>query len=112
LSDRSQSGFTCDECGRTFARPILATVSGSGQVQKYYACPRCMTKVSTGNASRGEEEREPAVSLRETRKPAMESENSVKCENFFGYLRKRPKDTAIPEECLTCSKMVECLLHQ
>jgi hypothetical protein len=26
-------------------------------------------------------------------------------------LRIRPKNTPIPEECLTCDKMVDCMLH-
>jgi hypothetical protein len=33
------------------------------------------------------------------------------CLHFFGYLRNMPKNTLIPDECLRCSKMVECLYH-
>jgi hypothetical protein len=33
------------------------------------------------------------------------------CLHFFGYLRNIPKNTLIPDECLRCSKMVECLYH-
>jgi hypothetical protein len=33
------------------------------------------------------------------------------CQHFFGYLRNMPKNTLIPDECLGCSKMVECLYH-
>jgi hypothetical protein len=33
------------------------------------------------------------------------------CLNFFGYLRNMPKNTLIPDECLGCAKMVECLYH-
>ncbi len=33
------------------------------------------------------------------------------CLHFFGYLRNMPKNTLIPDECLGCSKMVECLYH-
>jgi len=33
------------------------------------------------------------------------------CLHFFGYLRNIPKNTLIPDECLGCSKMVECLYH-
>jgi hypothetical protein len=34
-----------------------------------------------------------------------------KCGHFFGYLGKRQKSTPFPDECLTCARMVECLLH-
>ena len=33
------------------------------------------------------------------------------CRHFFGYLRNMPKNTLIPDECLGCSKIVECLYH-
>jgi len=40
-----------------------------------------------------------------------EGEESPKgCPHHFGYLAHRPKDASIPEECLTCQKIVECML--
>jgi len=33
------------------------------------------------------------------------------CRHFFGYLRNMPKNTLVPDECLGCSKIVECLYH-
>lgn len=35
--------------------------------------------------------------------------NSLKCPHHFGYLRKLAKDTPLPDECLGCYKIVECL---
>ena len=35
----------------------------------------------------------------------------VKCRLFHGYLKKRPKNTPIPDECLICSRMIECLAY-
>jgi len=32
------------------------------------------------------------------------------CSHHFGYLAHRPKDVSIPQECLTCPKVVECML--
>jgi hypothetical protein len=31
------------------------------------------------------------------------------CPYHFGYLREHPKNTPIPNECLTCTKIMECL---
>jgi hypothetical protein len=40
-----------------------------------------------------------------------EGEESPKgCPHHFGYLAHRPKDTSIPQECLTCQKIVDCML--
>jgi hypothetical protein len=38
-------------------------------------------------------------------------EDSVKCTHFLGYLKKRSKEAPIPDECLTCDKMIECMVH-
>lgn len=32
------------------------------------------------------------------------------CPYHFGYLSKRPKNAAIPSECLTCNRLMECSL--
>ena len=32
------------------------------------------------------------------------------CSHFFGYLKKIPKNSTIPDDCFVCPKMVECLL--
>jgi hypothetical protein len=103
--------FTCDECGITFQRPILATVSTSGQTQTYYACPRCMTKVqSFTGAPKDTEEKGPDVTV-ESRKLKTEPEAAVKCGHSFGYLNQHQKNMPFPDECLTCAKMVECMRH-
>jgi len=31
------------------------------------------------------------------------------CPHYFGYLGEHPKNTPIPNECLTCTKIMECL---
>jgi len=102
--------FRCNECGNAFRKPLLATVSASGNVQTYYACPRCMTKVrdvKTPKTPPAEVKQAPAE---QPKKRTVEHDAEVKCTRFFGYLKKRGKDTPVPEDCLTCSRMVECLL--
>lgn len=43
--------------------------------------------------------------------PSAEKENqSSGCPQTFGYLAKRPKDAPIPQQCLLCPKIVDCML--
>lgn len=35
----------------------------------------------------------------------------LECSHFFGYLRKIPKNTPMPDECLSCQKMIECISY-
>jgi len=49
-------------------------------------------------------------------KPALKDEKkpfqiSRDCPHFFGYVRSLPKNTPIPDECLGCPWIVQCLTH-
>jgi len=44
--------------------------------------------------------------VQEGKKPASASRD---CPHFFGYVKSLPKNTPIPDECLGCSWIVECL---
>jgi len=39
------------------------------------------------------------------------SSSSQKCPHFFGYVRTLPKNDPIPDECLGCLWIVQCLVH-
>ena len=106
-SEMDQDDPTCDGCGKSFSKPILATVSSSGHVQTYQACPHCMTKVRSVIHPKGENIKAAILSKAQSTQTAPGLEG--KCGHFFGYLNKRTKGTPVPEHCLTCEQMVECL---
>jgi len=60
---------------------------------------------------RDRSEEEEKASTVAVRKKEESKSDEVKCEHFLGYLKKRPKNTPIPDECLTYSKMIECLAY-
>jgi hypothetical protein len=46
----------------------------------------------------------------DAKKPApLLNNQSSACPHHFGYLKEHPKNTPIPNECLTCTKIMECL---
>lgn len=46
-----------------------------------------------------------------TRKPENEERCRPKCPRYFGYFAEHIKDTpSFPEECLICSRVVDCVL--
>jgi hypothetical protein len=101
----------CRTCGEKFETPLLAMVSSGYLIEEYYACPKCLSKV-------GDIERNKTVEVDEANEENEESletevedkiEETVACAHHLGYLKQRPKNTPIPEECLTCSKMIECM---
>jgi phage FluMu protein Com len=113
----NQTGFRCTGCNVTFQKPILATVSSRGYVNEYYACPRCLSKVGDVKQHKhedegDEEDKRSSITIEKIKKVAVaKHEDTVTCEHFLGYLKKRSKDAPIPDECLTCGKMIECMVH-
>jgi len=107
---------TCpnDECGKNFDHPVQLTVLSSNPVETYQACPYCMSRIDLP-----EEEKSTKNTLASLKiKAALEKEqertekketNEARCSHGFGYLKKRPKGTPIPDECLICQKMIQCL---
>jgi DNA-directed RNA polymerase subunit RPC12/RpoP len=105
--------FRCSECRGTFQKPLSATLSSRGYIQKYSACPHCLSKVTIVKQHESEEKKETAIDLGETMKASVvkDREDSAQCKHFLGYLKTRPKDMSVPDECLTCDRMIQCMVH-
>jgi DNA-directed RNA polymerase subunit RPC12/RpoP len=106
----TQARSRCSTCGAEFETPLLAMISSGFLLEEYYACPNCLSKVGTVENQKNEVEKVDEEE-NETLKVEVENkmEETVACAHDFGYLKRRPKNTPIPEECLTCSKMIECM---
>jgi hypothetical protein len=104
----SYNGLTCDKCGKTLQKPIQARVLTAAGVQTYSACPYCMTRIHGAEAVK-EEKWKPEVLRKDPKELSAQPVSDYTCGHFFGYLNKRQKGTPIPEPCLVCAKMVECL---
>jgi len=100
--------LTCDGCGKIYQTPIVARITTPGHVQTYGACPHCMTKVYDISAPKTEQKEKRNFSA-ESKRPQTEADDEVKCDHFFGFLNKRTRGTPVPERCLICERMVECL---
>jgi len=121
---KGQESLVCpnDECGRTFEHPLQLTVLCSEPVETYPACPYCMSKIENENEEGEKQENQeltmdaPIAPKIQTVQKEQERENKEleeptppKCTHDFGYLKKRPKGTSVPDECLVCPKMIQCL---
>ena len=106
-------------------------------VEQYYACPHCFIKLDEDAENKEDvtEESTPSPPLHPSlekvldvisTKPQKEEEKKKEeppvkppkkeekgpsgCPHRFGYLANRPKNAPIPQECLTCQKIVDCML--
>ena len=121
LSKEAENGFSCAECGRSFENPLQVTNRSLKPEESYPACPFCFTRSETLNEAleRGPSHlpNKPDLSSKETEKvpESMQDEDSEKeipkdCPQFYGYLKTRPKGESFSDTCLTCRKMLECLM--
>jgi len=117
------------DCSKTFTEPITATNLSLNPSETYPACPFCLSRLEEDEIE-SEEVEEKTVDIRnklstvlkknerqEKGKPTIKIEVPKEieipkptCPYSFGYLKKRPKNTAIPEECMLCPDMMKCLL--
>jgi hypothetical protein len=106
----------CDTCGEEFEAPLNAVISSGYLREEYLACPRCLAKVRTVDRQKHvepeetEEEEAEEPEVMEV-KEKVEMEETVVCPHHMGYLKRRPKNSPIPEECLTCTKMIDCMSY-
>ena len=116
----------CVKCGRSFAEPIeLSVVQVDSSAETYHACPRCFSRAWVTLVDT-EVKRIGSLSDNKSKKRSGEAPSSasekglqeradgakkiepVSCAHFIGYLRTRQKDSPIPDECLICTKILEC----
>ena len=107
-----EENSVCEVCGKEYDQPLLAEKTSGSQIETYYACPRCLTKV--GEAERQEkaeddelEEEEESVDVK-PENLTSNAQDASGCPYYLGYLKKRERDSPIPETCFTCNKMIEC----
>ena len=104
----------CSACGEEYDHPLLAENLSSQPPKEYYACSRCLSKVAETEKKTVEIEEEGPIE--EEEKPAKFSlgeipkiEIKASCHHELGYLKKRERGSPIPDECLICAKMIDCM---
>ena len=131
LPEKSAVVIVCPnpKCGREIEEPILLTNLSVKPTEQYDACPYCFTKIEPETTVVQEEvtpqvevvleESEDSGSevlkkvedlIRVSKEPQEKEKKTSGCPESFGYLANRPKDAPIPQECLLCPKMVDCML--
>jgi hypothetical protein len=87
---------------------------------KYEACPYCLTEIVIDASPRtvqktvvtniGREETDENMEMSTLKAKLAQSVTSAKCTHQLGYLSKRSPKEQIPEECMMCGNIVQCML--
>jgi hypothetical protein len=113
LTDTEENSV-CEVCGKEFEQPLLAEKTVGGHTETYYACPRCLTKVGEVAQQEEAEVEEVVEEVEEMveAKPenlTIDAQDASGCPYYLGYLKKRQRNSPIPETCFTCCKMIDCV---
>jgi len=113
--EKESNGCFCEACGRAFENTIRLTNLSVTPLQIYEACPFCFSKLDE-NVVLDELDNLKVLISKDSNTVLEKSQKNIKsleptgCSHYFGYLKKRPKNTPIPDSCLTCEKMIQCVL--
>jgi len=116
-------------CGRAFSTPLrLTDFSHRPRLETYFACPYCFSKVNEVEAAEmngfnddmrllhsGGYEVSVADGVKKSlrsgeHQKSREVETAVNCPHSLGYLKTRSKDDAFPDGCLTCPRILQCMV--
>ena len=108
--------YSCNRCNAEFEKPIFAVITSNPIAEGYYACPKCLSKIQSAETNAAEEAKPSENTQNESSTGAKEAKennktSSATCTHHTGYLKNRPKNTPVPEECFTCSAMIDCMSH-
>jgi|WetSurMetagenome_2_1015567.scaffolds.fasta_scaffold359651_2 hypothetical protein len=102
--------LTCQNgaCKKIFKAPLRTLNIQVSPTETYDACPYCLTKIKVPEKNI---EYETFENLKVGQKP-LKIEDSVKCHFHPGYLSERTSKENIPEECLVCKDILDCMLRK
>ncbi len=98
------------KCGKVFGDPLLLNDLSKTPAESYYVCPHCIAKLDKIPIQDKEPRRPTPIPVEPLEK--LEETNSTSCAHHFGYLKTHEKDAPLPDECLTCSKLLQCMLKR
>ncbi|MEM1563211.1 MAG: hypothetical protein QW161_00875 [Candidatus Bathyarchaeia archaeon] len=89
---------------------------GNGTV--YEACPYCLTEImvekpviiSAAGPKISEKSEAEEKTLAKEEFDVQTVPEKTECKHYFGYLSKRSSKEGLPEECIMCEKIVQCML--
>ena len=114
---KKSSAFTCPNvsCGKVFTKPLRALNLQQDPEGPYDACPYCLTEITLDDdlTVPCDEPKETEAEEKEyTEERAEIPEKPSECSYHLGYLSERSSKEKIPDECMMCKDIVECMLKK
>lgn len=108
--------LTCPSkaCGKTFSEPLTTLNLRQNPKERYLACPYCLTKIdidTEGSIQQEKVEKETPINGNLPREN-QGKEKLSNCTHYFGYMSLEENKKQMPEECMLCSQIIECMVKE
>lgn len=94
-----------ENCGKGFVKPLLLTDPSEILRETYYACPHCQSKLDITV-------KDLHVIRIEKCASGAKALASISCPHDFGHLKTLQENASIPDDCLTCPKILQCSIRK
>ena len=81
--------------------------------EPYVACPYCLTKITaTPIEADNKPERVQVETILPKENPTGNKETTSACHYHLGYLSEHKQKERIPDECIVCKDIIECMFKE
>jgi hypothetical protein len=105
--------LTCPNniCGKVFDKPLKTINLQKNSKTSYDACPYCFTEIGPSESETTTSPEKSVTEIEFDKENSNEvSEKIFNCNHHLGYLKERDLKQQIPEECILCEKVIDCML--
>lgn len=105
--------FTCPNpsCRKVFNTPLKTSNLTQDLAELYVACPYCLTKITEAQIETyNEPEKVHVEKIRSEETPNRNKEIPTFCNYHLGHLSEQKHKEQIPDECIVCKDILECML--
>jgi hypothetical protein len=97
-------------CGKVFAKPLKTIKLHQSSKEYHNNCPYCLTEITINEIeSKNPHEKTAVETTLSEEEPSKRIEKSFSCKYHPGYLSEREHKQQIPEECMVCMELIECM---
>ncbi len=105
--------LTCpnNECNKVIAKPLTTLNLQQSSKKSYNACPYCLTEITENESKNPQTKNVAEIDVLED-KTSQNLEKLSDCKHYFGYMSEKEHKEQMPEECIMCSKIIECMAKE
>ncbi len=110
---KSNLMLTCpnNACRKVFSKPLKTLNRQQTSKEPFYACPYCLTEITLTEVESDNAPEETTAEIAiPAEKPSQNQEQLSYCKHYFGYMSEKEHKKQMPEECMLCLKIIDCMV--